>query len=65
MAQNIIVAPQIETSPTIESDFHDACPDVSNFYAWLTTPSVERQQWLKTRTREVTFDGPFCITQYS
>ena len=65
MAQNIIVAPQIETTPTIESEFAEAYPGVSNFFAWLTTPSVERQQWLKSRTREVTFDGPFCITKYS
>ncbi len=66
MAQNIISAPQSDSIPSLYSDWsadHDG--NLSDFFSFLTTPSVERTQWLKARTRNVSFDGPYCLTKYS
>ena len=66
MAQNIITAPQIEVTPTIEAEWAAMFPNYTGTFAqFMTTPSADRLRWLRSRSSELTFDGPFCIPTYS
>lgn len=66
MAQNINVAPQLDNATSMYATWaEDHEGSLSDFFTFMTTPSLERTKWLKSLTREVSFDGPYCITKYS
>ena len=66
MAQNIIVAPDVEMTPTNHALWSAAFPDYDGtFFQFMSRPSAERDRWLQTMTRNVAFDGPLCMPTYS
>lgn len=66
MAQNIIAAPEIEVTPALQSAWSAAFPSYQgSIFQFLTTPSPERDRWLRSLSRSISFEGPICIQKYS
>lgn len=66
MAQNIIAAPDVQMTPANMAAWRDAFPHYAGtFLSFMAEPSAERERWLQTMSREVTFDGPVLIQKYS